>query len=96
MSKELFLTGKEAAHLFKNANNECKYAIAINSDVCVPKGAGVVERIKGASSRYLTISRAQAVKLVRGFVGEELEKQGGRVKITELEWNKGGTVYWIG
>lgn len=95
MSKEMFLTGKEAAQLFKHAPRECKFAVPIVNDVHVPK-EGDVETLKAASTRYLTISRAQAVKFVRGFVGEELEKKGGRVRVTELAWNGDRTVYWIG
>jgi len=95
MSKELFLTGKEAVQLFKRAPHECKFAVKIVSDIYVPVGSEMQVH-NGASSRYLTIARGQALKLVRGFINDEFEKVDGRIKVTELVWQNKNTIYWIG
>jgi hypothetical protein len=95
MSVEMFMRCGDAVRLFKQASVDCKFAIPINQEIHFP-GANSGKSPKAFAKRYLTIARQQAIKLVRGMIEEDVEKNGGRVKITEMYLDNGNKVYWIG
>lgn len=85
------LTREEAVKVLKRAPKGTKFYLHYRGDAAAGEG----KIYPGGLSGAISISKKQALKLVKELLSDSLEKRGGRIPIN-IQSGEGWAFYWIG